>query len=136
MDVLKRSSRVWVQELTSSLSTMWDTIEADLSKNSSSVIYFGTLQKFIFNFLTKCLIGADPSASPEIADSGPAFIDFWLGLQLLPTIKIGFIQPLEEILLHSFSYPSFLVSGGYNKLYKFILENGTLSKQLARFSCA
>lgn len=125
MDILKRSSKVWVSELTSNLSTMWDSIEADLAKNNSST-YLVPLQKFIFNFLIKSLIGCDPSISPEIAESGFVMIDRWLALQLLPTVKIGVLQPLEEVFLHSFSYPFFLVSGDYNKLYQFILDNGKL----------
>lgn len=123
MDILKRSSKVWVSELTSNLSTMWDNIEADLAKNNSST-YLVPLQKFIFNFLIKSLIGCDPSISPEIAESGFVMLDRWLALQLLPTVKIGVLQPLEEVFLHSFSYPFFLVSGDYNKLYQFILDNG------------
>ena len=125
MDILKRSSKVWVSELTSNLSTMWDNIEADLAKNNSST-YLVPLQKFIFNFLTKSLIGCDPLTSPEIAESGFVMLDRWLALQLLPTVKIGVLQPLEEVFLHSFSYPFFLVSGDYNKLYRFILDNGKL----------
>ncbi|KAH7533095.1 hypothetical protein FEM48_Zijuj04G0093900 [Ziziphus jujuba var. spinosa] len=123
MDILKQSSKTWCQELMSSLSTLWDTIEADLSNNSSASILF-PLQQFIFTFLTKCLIGADPSISPEIATSGYAMLDRWLALQLLPTVKIGILQPLEEIFLHSFAYPFFLVSGDYRKLYEFVEQNG------------
>ncbi|KAL6205937.1 hypothetical protein ACLB2K_023189 [Fragaria x ananassa] len=78
----------------------------------------------MFKFLTKCLVGADVSNSPKIAESGYAMLDRWLALQLLPTVKIGVLQPLEENFLHSFAYPSFLVSGDYNKLYKFIEEHG------------
>lgn len=133
MDVLKRSSKVWVSELTSSLSTMWDTIETDLSKNNSST-YLVPLQKFIFKFLTKSLIGCDPSISPEMSESGHVMLDRWLALQLLPTVKIGVLQPLEEILLHSFAYPFFLVSGDYNKLYQFILDNGKFLQQQPRIS--
>ncbi|KAB2613588.1 allene oxide synthase [Pyrus ussuriensis x Pyrus communis] len=123
MDILKRSSKTWVPELTANLSTFWDTIEADVSKDGSAS-YLIPLQKFIFKFLTKCLVGADPASSPKIAKSGYAMLDRWLALQLLPTVKIGVLQPLEEILLHSFAYPSFLVSGDYNQLYQFIEEHG------------
>ncbi|ONH94394.1 hypothetical protein PRUPE_7G014000 [Prunus persica] len=49
-------------------------------------------------------------------------LDRWLALQLLPTVKIGLLQLLEEILLHYFAYPSFLVSGDCNKLYQFVKE--------------
>ncbi|KAK9285998.1 hypothetical protein L1049_025201 [Liquidambar formosana] len=123
MDILKRSSTVWVTELLSNLDTMWDTIEAELSKGGSAS-YIIPLQKCIFNFLTKSLIGADPAKSPEIAKSGYAMLDKWLALQLLPTVQISFLQPLVEIFLHSFTYPFALVSGDYKKLYEFVEKEG------------
>ncbi|XP_050381555.1 fatty acid hydroperoxide lyase, chloroplastic [Argentina anserina] len=123
MDILKQSSKVWVPELTANLSALWDTIDADIAKDGKAS-YLIPLQKSIFKFLTKCLVGADVSSSPKIAKSGHVMLDRWLALQLLPTVKIGVLQPLEEIFLHSFAYPSFLVSGDYNKLYKFIEEYG------------
>ena len=125
MGILKRSSKVWLSELVASLDTMWDTIDTDVSQKGSGS-YLIPLQQALFKFLVKSLAGADPSNSPEIAESGYAMLDKWLALQLLPTIKIGILQPLEEIFLHSFSYPFFLVSGDYNKLYQFIRIEGKL----------
>lgn len=125
MDILKQSSKIWVTELTANLSTFWDTIDADVAKDGKAS-YLIPLQKSFFKFFTKCLVGADASNSPKIAESGYAMLDRWLALQLLPTVKIGVLQPLEEIFLHSFAYPSFLVSGDYKKLYQFIEEYGKL----------
>lgn len=123
MDILKRSSSIWVSELVSNLDILWDNIESTLS-NSSSVSYFSPLQQFLFTFLCKVLAGADPSRDPKIADSGSAMLNRWLALQLLPTVSIGILQPLEEIFLHSFAYPFFLVSGDYNNLYNFVKQQG------------
>lgn len=123
MDILKRSSTIWVPTLSSTLDTMWSSIESSLAK-SGSASYLIPIQQFIFSFFTRTLIGADTAASPEIASSGYAMLDLWLALQLLPTVKIGILQPLEELFLHSYAYPFFLVSGGYNKLVKFIEEHG------------
>ncbi|CAK9179322.1 unnamed protein product [Ilex paraguariensis] len=102
---------------------MWDTIESDISKSGSST-YLTPLQQFIFSFLTRCLVGADPSSSPEIAESGYAMLNRWLALQLLPTVKVGLLQPLEEIFLHSFAFPFLLVQFDYNKLVKFVEKEG------------
>ncbi|XP_061375279.1 fatty acid hydroperoxide lyase, chloroplastic [Gastrolobium bilobum] len=123
MDILKRSSGIWVSELVSNLDLMWDKIEVTLSK-STSASYLFPLQKFLFAFLCKVLTGADPSRDSKIADSGYAMLDRWLALQILPTVSIGILQPLEEIFLHSFAYPSFLVSGDYNNLYNFVKLHG------------
>nr|AYV88860.1 cytochrome P450 oxidase CYP74B29 [Polygala tenuifolia] len=123
IDILKRSSKLWASELASNLDIMWDEIETSLSK-SSSASFLIPLQKSMFRFLSKCLVGADPLNDPDVAESGYAMLDKWLALQLLPTIKIGVLQPLEEIFLHSFAYPFFLVSGDYQKLYYFLEKQG------------
>ncbi|XP_028808344.1 fatty acid hydroperoxide lyase, chloroplastic-like [Neltuma alba] len=123
MDVLKRSSGIWATELASNLDVMWDDIESTVSK-SSSAGYIFPLQRCLFAFLCKVLAGADASCDPDIAKSGHAMLDRWLALQILPTVPIGVLQPLEEIFLHSFAYPFFLVSGDYNKLYQFIKKEG------------
>ncbi|KAF8391579.1 hypothetical protein HHK36_023885 [Tetracentron sinense] len=122
-DILKRSSGVWASEFIANLDVMWDTIEKDVSKNGSGS-FLVPLQRCLFRFLTKSLVGADPASSPVIADYGFAMLDKWLALQLLPTQKIGILQPLEEIFLHSFAYPFFLVGGGYKKLYEFVKNEG------------
>lgn len=120
LDILKRSSAKWVQALTSQLDVTWSAIDADLAKSGGSASLFFPLQKFLFSFFSLTLLGADVSKSPEIASSGHIIIDKWLGLQLLPTINIGYFQPLEEIFLHSFAYPFFLVKRDYQKLVDFI----------------
>ncbi|KAI7725951.1 hypothetical protein M8C21_004156 [Ambrosia artemisiifolia] len=122
MDTLKRSSTIWVPTLTTLLDTMWDTIESEL--DSGPVSYLVPIQKFIFAFASICIAGADPANSSDIADKGYIRMDRWLALQLLPIVPITVFQPLVEIFLHSFPYPYFLVSRDYNKLHKFIENEG------------
>ncbi|GAB2233798.1 hypothetical protein Droror1_Dr00003027 [Drosera rotundifolia] len=123
LDILKRSSKVWISSLISSLDTMWSTIDESLATKGKAS-YVIPLQKCLFTFLSKSIIGADPETRPHIAKSGYATLDTWLALQLLPTQGIGLLQPLEEIFLHSFAYPFWLVKGGYDKLVEFISEEG------------
>ncbi|GAV69702.1 p450 domain-containing protein [Cephalotus follicularis] len=123
MDTLKRSSKVWVTELLANLDTMCTTFETNIAKKGT-VSYLIPLQRCIFNFLVKSLVGADPATQPEIQESGYAMLDRWLALQLLPTVHIGVLQPLEELFLHSFAYPFVLVGGDYKKLYDFIETQG------------
>ncbi|EOX93265.1 Hydroperoxide lyase 1 isoform 3 [Theobroma cacao] len=123
MDILKRGSKVWVTELLGNLDKFLDTIESEISTNGSSS-YIPHLQSMLFNFLAKSILGADPTIDPDIANSAPFTLNLWLGLQLLPTISVRVIQPLEEIFLHSYTYPHALVSGGYQKLYHFIERHG------------
>ncbi|XP_047311445.1 fatty acid hydroperoxide lyase, chloroplastic [Impatiens glandulifera] len=123
MDILKRSSSIWVPTLSSKLDTMWDTIESSLS-SSTSVSYLVPVQKFLFSFFCRSLAGADTSLSPDIDENGYIKLDLWLALQTLPTVPIGLFQPLEEIFLHSWAYPAFLVSNGYNQVADFIEKEG------------
>ncbi|KAF6158645.1 hypothetical protein GIB67_040159 [Kingdonia uniflora] len=122
-DILKRSASIWVSEFLSNIDIMWGKIEKDLSASGSASIFL-PLQTSLFRFLTKSLIGADPANSSDIGDNGYIMLDKWLALQILPTQKIGILQPLEEIFLHSFAYPFALVSGDYKKLYEFVKKDG------------
>lgn len=123
MDTLKRSSKLWVSEVVSSLDTLFDTVEKELSEKNS-ISYMVPLQKCVFNFLSKSIVGADPKSDAEIAENGFSMLDKWLALQILPTVSINILQPLEEIFLHSFAYPFALVSGDYNKLHNFVEKEG------------
>uniref|UniRef100_A0A1J3FXF5 Linolenate hydroperoxide lyase, chloroplastic n=1 Tax=Noccaea caerulescens TaxID=107243 RepID=A0A1J3FXF5_NOCCA len=122
MELLKRSSEVWRRELLSNLDNFWETVESDLSKNDAAS-YIIPLQRCIFNFLSASLAGVNTSVSPDIAENGWKMIDRWLAIQIIPTTKIGILQPLEEIFLHTWPYPFFLVAGDYKKLYNFINDN-------------
>lgn len=124
MEILKRSSEVWLRELLSNLDKFWETVESDISKNpDGGASYLIGLQRCMFNFLSTAMTGANPSVSPDIAENGWKMLDKWLAIQVIPTTKIGILQPLEEIFLHSWAYPFFLVAGDYKKLYDFISEN-------------
>ncbi|KAL5729887.1 hypothetical protein ACHQM5_002778 [Ranunculus cassubicifolius] len=123
IDIMKRSSKVWASEFLSNIQDMWTTIEKDVkTKGKASLLM--PLQKSLFRFLSISMLGADPRSSPEIAEKAHITLDIWLAMQLLPTQKIGRLQPLEEILIHSFAYPFALVSRGYNKLYEFVKKEG------------
>ncbi|KAG9447630.1 hypothetical protein H6P81_013758 [Aristolochia fimbriata] len=136
MDTLKQSSKVWVSEFLRSAGTLFDAIEEDLAANGSAGILV-PLQRSLLRFLMKSIVGADPAVRPEIDRYGFAILDAWLALQLIPTQKIGAIpQPLEELLLHSFPFPSFVANWGYRKLYDFVAEEGkeTVSRAITEYN--
>lgn len=121
-DILKKSSGIWVSSLLSNTEIMWETVEESLNKDGSTKI-FTPLQKCIFNFLSQVMLRANPSNySSELCENGHIMIDKWLAIQLLPIININMFQPLEEIFLHSWSYPYFLVKGDYEKLVNFVAK--------------
>ncbi|CAL1393712.1 unnamed protein product [Linum trigynum] len=123
LDILKRGSKLWVSELQVNLEEMWTAVEAEVSAKGSSS-FASPMKQSMFKFINKVCLGAEVSKSPEIAKSGMSFIDRWFFLMVFPTININVVQPLEEIFLHSFAYPPFLVRGGYNKLIDFIKTEG------------
>ncbi|CAI9090106.1 OLC1v1024797C1 [Oldenlandia corymbosa var. corymbosa] len=132
MDILKRSSSKWVQTMVSKLDIMWAKIESELSKPNPGT-YIPTLQQFLFEFLSICIVGADPSTSPELSKNGFFYLDTWLALQLLPITYTGsFGQPLAELTVHSFPLPFWLAQGGYNKLVEFVEKEGKEAIQIGQ----
>ncbi|KAM0838876.1 hypothetical protein ACQ4PT_060690 [Festuca glaucescens] len=127
MDLLRHSSRVWAPEFLGGVDVMLAAIESDLAAGKEGGASFVLpLQQCIFRFLCKAVTGADPAAENLVDRFGFYILDVWLGLQLVPTQKIGAIpQPLEELLLHSFPFPSILVKPGYDILYRFIEKHGS-----------
>lgn len=126
MDLLRRSARTWAAEFRAGVDAMLATVEADLAKaDKPAVSYLFPLQQCIFRFLCKALVGADPAADALVDRLGFYILDLWLGLQIVPTQKVGAIpQPLEELLLHSFPLPSFVIKPGYDLLYRFVDKHG------------
>ncbi|KAL1555501.1 fatty acid hydroperoxide lyase, chloroplastic-like [Salvia divinorum] len=122
IDILKRSSSRWVSSMVTNLDATWDSLESQLAAagDGGSASYILPLQEFLFSFLSLTLLGADASAFPEIKRCGHIYLDLWLAVQLLPMVSINVAQPLEEIFLHSFSYPFWLVKSSYEKLVSFV----------------
>uniref|UniRef100_A0ACD5VBU8 Uncharacterized protein n=1 Tax=Avena sativa TaxID=4498 RepID=A0ACD5VBU8_AVESA len=126
MDLLRRSSRVWAPEFLRGVDGMLDAVESDLAKGKEGgASFLAPLQQCIFRFLCKAVVGADPAAENLVDRFGFFILDLWLGLQLVPTQKIGALpQPLEELLLHSFPFPSIIAKPGYDILYRFVEKHG------------
>ncbi|CAN6236843.1 unnamed protein product [Urochloa humidicola] len=142
MALLHRSAPSWPQELRAGVDAMLDAVEADLNSAAAaaakeddkpaSANYIVPLQQCIFRFLCKAFVGADPSVDWLVDRFGFTILDVWLALQILPTQKIGLVQPLEELLIHSFPLPSFLIWPGYYLLYRFVEEHGGAAVELAQ----
>ncbi|KAJ1277489.1 hypothetical protein BS78_04G007700 [Paspalum vaginatum] len=124
MDLLHRCARTWAADFRANVDAMLDAVEADLLGGSASASYVLPLQQCIFRFLCKSFVGADPRADALVDRFGFTILDLWLALQILPTQKVGLLQPLEELLIHSFPLPSFLVWPGYRLLYRFVEQQG------------
>ncbi|CAD6252209.1 unnamed protein product [Miscanthus lutarioriparius] len=129
MDLLHRSARSWPVDFRAGVGAMLDTVDAEFAGKATgddkpSASYLVPLQQCIFRFLCKAFVGADPSADWLVDNFGFTILDTWLALQILPTQKVGLVQPLEELLIHSFPLPSFLIWPGYYLLYRFVEKHG------------
>ncbi|CAD6248475.1 unnamed protein product [Miscanthus lutarioriparius] len=128
MDLLHRSARSWPVDFRAGVGAMLDTVDAEFAGKATddkpSASYLVPLQQCIFRFLCKAFVGADPSADWLVDNFGFTILDIWLAWQILPTQKVGLVQPLEELLIHSFPLPSFLIWPGYYLLYRFVEKHG------------
>ncbi|KAF8677302.1 hypothetical protein HU200_046788 [Digitaria exilis] len=130
ISLLHRAAPRWPSVLRSSVDAMLDSVDSDLAAKEQAN-YIVAMQQCIFRFLCKALVGADPSVDWVVDRFGFTILDIWLALQILPTQKVGVIQPLEELLIHSFPLPSFLISPGYNILYRFVEKHGAEAVEFA-----
>ncbi|KAL3597292.1 hypothetical protein D5086_008929 [Populus alba] len=76
-------------------------------------------QVMSFNYIFRLFCGKDPSET-SIGSKGPAIADKWLALQLGPLFTLGlpkFLKYVDDLLLHTFKLPFFLVKSDYYKLY-------------------
>ena len=77
-----------------------------------------------FNFLARALCGKNP-VTTELGTKGPTLIGIWVLVQLAPVLSLGLPKFIEDLLMHTFSLPSFLVKKVYQRLYNFFYESST-----------
>ncbi|KAK1276303.1 Allene oxide synthase [Acorus gramineus] len=71
-----------------------------------------------FDFCCRAYFGVDP-ASTSLGTAGPKMVSKWLLFNLHPLMVLGLPKVLEEIFLHTFHLPPFLVKSDYKKIYDF-----------------
>ncbi|XP_078174937.1 allene oxide synthase 3-like [Carex rostrata] len=104
-------------------SSLFDTVETKLA--SSSVEFNALNQSAAFDFACNAFLGAVPSEVIGPSASNKAAI--WLLLQLHPIASrlSKFIPwPIEDLLLHCFQLPPFLVRRDYEILEEFFSKSG------------
>ncbi|KAI3882221.1 hypothetical protein MKW92_034224 [Papaver armeniacum] len=77
------------------------------------------------NLLLRVFFDIDPA---KLRNKGPAMMNRWLGVQFLPIATVGlpkWLSWLEDTLLHTFPFPSFLVKSDYQKVYDAIYTSST-----------
>ncbi|XP_058222749.1 allene oxide synthase 1, chloroplastic-like [Rhododendron vialii] len=119
--LLKSRRENIIPEFHTSYTKLFDTVESELaSKGKAS---FGDANdQAAFNFLAKALYGVNP-AETKLGSDGPNLITIWVFFQLGPILTVGLPKFIEEIFLHTFSIPPFLIKSGYKRLYEFFHES-------------
>ncbi|CAM0946107.1 unnamed protein product [Alopecurus aequalis] len=103
-----------------SFSAMFDA--ADTSLHSGPVEFNKLNQLHMFDFTCSSLFGGTPP-SKAMGDGGAAKAVKWLALQIHPIAsKLFKPWPLEDLVLHNFRLPPFLVRGDYAKLTAYFAD--------------
>ncbi|XP_075501707.1 allene oxide synthase 3-like [Primulina tabacum] len=107
---------------------MFSGLEDEFSTKGSA--YFNDLSdRMSFEFVFLYFCDEDPSETP-IGNDGPKLVDLWLICQLHPLMTLGIKYCpnfLEDLLLHTFPLPFFLVKSKYKKLYDaFYISAGSI----------
>jgi hydroperoxide dehydratase len=101
------------------LSELFINLEDQLSAKGK--VYFNTpSDNMSFNFVFRLFCDQNP-LDTSLKSNGPKLFDKWLFFQLAPLITLGLpklFNFLEDLLLHTFPLPAFLVKSSYKKLYK------------------
>ncbi|XP_062023062.1 allene oxide synthase 1, chloroplastic-like [Rosa rugosa] len=104
------------------LSNLFLNLETEISKNGKAD--FNTpSDDMSFKFVFSLFCGSE---NTSLGSKGPNLVALWLAPQLAPQITLGSPKLLsfaEDLLLHTFSYPAFLVKSTYKKLYDAFYES-------------
>ncbi|KAI3883209.1 hypothetical protein MKX03_017669 [Papaver bracteatum] len=103
---------------------LFDNLESDVAAKGEAS--FNTYSDdMAVNLLLRVFFDIDPA---KLSNKGPAMMNRWLGVQFLPIATVGlpkWLSWVEDTLLHTFSFPSFLVKSDYQKIYDAIYTSST-----------
>ncbi|MCD7470878.1 Allene oxide synthase 3 [Datura stramonium] len=103
----------------SSISELFTNLEKEMSEKGTS--YFNPLSDNLsFDFFFRFFCGGKSPTDTSLGTSGSKTVDKWVFFQLAPLISLGlkFVPNfLEDLVLHTFPLPSFLVKSDHKKLY-------------------
>lgn len=118
LSLLAKKHDTFIPIYRQALSTMFLGLEDEFSTKGSA--YFNDLSdRMSFEFVFRLFCDKHPSETP-IGSDGTKLVDLWLLCQLHPLMTLGlkyFPNFLEDLLLHTFPFPFFLVKSKYKKLY-------------------
>ncbi|KAJ9152902.1 hypothetical protein P3X46_026410 [Hevea brasiliensis] len=124
LSILASKHNTFIPLFRTCLSQLFTDIEDKISSQKKA--FFNSLSDATsFSFLFRLFCEKDPS-STKIGSKGPTMIDKWIALQLAPLATLNppsFLKYLDDLLLHTFPFPFFLVKSDYKKLYEAFYEH-------------
>lgn len=116
--LLSTRKQAFIPEFHTSFTTLFDTLESDIAKDGKSD-FNSPNDTASFSYLAGAYFGVNPSDT-GLGSDGPTIASKWLLFQLHPLVTLGKLPNiLEDLLLHTFHFPPFLVKSDYQKLYNF-----------------
>ncbi|PON70451.1 Allene oxide synthase [Parasponia andersonii] len=119
--ILASKHNEFIPILSNSLSHLFTNLENELSSSQKKEANFNTLSDDAsFNFFFQLFCNKTPEEA-NLGSKSNTLVDKWLLPQVAPLITFNklpkFLSFIEDLLIHTFPLPSFLVNSGYKKVY-------------------
>ncbi|XP_076937987.1 allene oxide synthase CYP74A2-like [Bidens hawaiensis] len=115
--MLKSSSNRVIPQFETTYTELFGSLEAELAKNGKAA-FNDVGELAAFRFLGRAYFNSNPEDT-KLEKNGPSLINAWVLLNLSPLGTAGLPWFVEDLLLHTFRLPSFLVKSNYQKLYNY-----------------
>lgn len=102
---------------------LFETLDKEMAEKGTADLNSGNDQA-AFNFLAKSLFGVNP-VETNLGTDAPTLIGKWVLFQLHPVLTLGLPKFLDDLILHTFRLPTFLVKKDYQRLYDFFYMNSS-----------
>ncbi|KAJ8763553.1 hypothetical protein K2173_002436 [Erythroxylum novogranatense] len=124
LSLLASKHDIFVPLFRTCLSDLFLNMEDQMASDGKKVYFNSLSDSMSFKFMFQLFCDKDPSKT-GIGSKGPSLVDKWLGLQLAPLATLGLPKFIDDLLLHTFPFPFFLVKSAYGKLFHAFYENST-----------
>ncbi|KAK1315893.1 hypothetical protein QJS10_CPA05g01559 [Acorus calamus] len=108
----------FLPEFHDTFSKLFDGLDAAVAGEAKKADFNALNDVSSFEFCCRAYFGVDP-ASTSLGADGPKKVSKWLLFNLHPLMVLGLPKIVEEIFLHTFHLPPFLVKSDYKKIYDF-----------------
>ncbi|EXB63649.1 Allene oxide synthase [Morus notabilis] len=119
-NVLASKHDNFIPLLRKSLADLFNNLESQLEK-SKEVNFNPISDSASFNYIFELFCDKSPSKTDLGPQGNKTFVDIWLVPQVTPIVTFGvpkLLQLVEDLLIHTFPIPAFLVKGKYKTIFE------------------